>query len=231
MPTGPRPRLPLFPLPDVVHFPRTELRLHVFEPRYRRLLRDLERREEQMRWIGMVLLRPEPELGFGQPPRIFPEGTAGLLVDVEPLPDGRSNILLQGEFRFTVEREIEELEVPYRQAVVRPLQEVRVNEEDAGVLAVRRDLLEVAEVLTRETGRRFPFEREALRALASQASFEVLVNTLAAELDLPALRKLDLLEQALPERALEVVRILRSRERVVDLLRPYRHLAGGADSN
>jgi hypothetical protein len=99
------------------------------------------------------------------------------------------------------------------------------------VLAVRRDLLEVAEVLTRETGRRFPFEREALRALASQASFEVLVNTLAAELDLPALRKLDLLEQALPERALEVVRILRSRERVVDLLRPFRHLAGGADSN
>lgn len=231
MPTGPRPRLPLFPLPDVVHFPRTELRLHVFEPRYRRLVRDLEEREEQLRWIGIVLLRPEPERVFGPPPRIFPEGTAGLLVDIEPLPDGRSNILLQGEFRFTIEREIDELATPYRQAVVRPLQEVEVDEEDAGVVAVRRDLVAVAEVLARETARRFPFDPELLHTLGSQASFEALVNTLAAELDLPPLRKLELLERALPERALEVLRILRSRQRVVDLLRPYRHLADAAERN
>ena len=231
MPSGPKPRLPLFPLPNVVHFPRTELRLHVFEPRYRRLVRDLEEREEGLRWIGMVLLRPEPERAFGPPPRIFPEGTAGLLVDIEPLPDGRSNILLQGEFRFTVEREIDELATPYRQAVVRPLREVAVNEADAGVLAVRRDLVAVAETLAEETGRRFPLAPDAVQALGAEASFEVLVNTLAAELDLPPLRKLELLEKALPERALEVLRILRSRQRVVDLLRPYRHLASSAERN
>jgi len=231
MPSGPRPRLPLFPLPDVVHFPRTELRLHVFEPRYRRLLRDLEEREEGLRWIGIVLLRPEPELAFGPPPRIFPEGTAGLLVDVEPLPDGRSNILLQGEFRFTVEQEIEELATPYRQAVVRPLREVAIDEEDAGVVAVRRDLMAVAEALSGHTGRRFPLDPPALEELAGRASFEVLVNTLAAELDLPPTRKLQLLEQALPERALEVLGILRSRRRVVDLLRPFRHLADAAERN
>jgi len=57
------------------------------------------------------------------------------------------------------------------------------------------------------------------------------VNTLAAELDLPPLRKLQLLEQALPERALEVLGILRSRRRVVDLLRPFRHLADAAENN
>ena len=107
--TGTRPRLPLFPLPDVVHFPRTALRLHVFEPRYRQLVRDLEAQEEQVRWIGMVLLKPGPELGFGRPPEVFPEGTAGRLLEVEPLPDGRSNIVLQGEFRFAIEREIPDL--------------------------------------------------------------------------------------------------------------------------
>jgi hypothetical protein len=229
--TGPRPRLPLFPLPDVVHFPRTALRLHVFEPCYRQLVRDLEGQEERLRWIGMVLLKPGPELGFGQAPEVFPEGTAGRLLEVERLPDGRSNIVLQGEFRFAIEEEIPDLLTPYRQAVVRPLEEIAVDELDPGVLAVRGEILEVAEVLNREMGKRFPFEREHLAALGHEASFEALVNGFAAELDLPARRKLDLLEQALPDRAVEVLRILRSRHRVLDLLRPYRFLAEAAERN
>jgi len=40
-------RLPLFPLPDLVHFPRTDLRIHVFESRYRRLVRDLVAQEDE----------------------------------------------------------------------------------------------------------------------------------------------------------------------------------------
>lgn len=228
---GARPRLPLFPLPDVVHFPRTALRLHVFEPRYRQLIRDLEAREEQVRWIGIVLLKPGPELGFGMPPEVFPEGTAGRLLDVEALPDGRSNILLQGEFRFAIEREISDLATPYRQALVRPLAEIVVDESDPGVVAVRGEILEEAVTLNRELGQRFPFERDHLGSLAHEVSFEALVNGLAADLDLPARRKLDLLEQALPDRAVEILRILRSRHKVLDLLRPYRHLAQSSDRN
>jgi len=46
MATGPHsPRLPLFPLADVVHFPRTELKLHVAEPSCRRMVRDVIERE------------------------------------------------------------------------------------------------------------------------------------------------------------------------------------------
>lgn len=234
--TDVRPRLPLFPLPDVVHFPRTVLKLHVFEPRYRRLVRDLEERDERLRWIGMVLLEPGArEEGFGVQPRIFREGTAGRLIDVEPLPDGRSNIVLQGDFRFLVEREIDDLSTPYRQAVVRPLEEMVVDERDSGVLAVRREILEVAEVLDREMGERFPLRITDLRALAEKGaesgSFETLVNSLAAELDLPARRKLSLLEQSLIDRSVEVLEILRSRQRVLDLLRPFRHLAEAAEHN
>lgn len=57
------------------------------------------------------------------------------------------------------------------------------------------------------------------------------VNVLAAHLDLPALRKLQLLAEPLPERALSVLGILRARQKVLDLLRPYRHLAAGAEYN
>lgn len=94
----PAVRLPLFPLPNVVHFPRTELRLHVFEPRYRRLVVDLLERSAPERWIGMVLLCPGAAPQARRSP-IFPAGTAGRLVEVEALPDGRSNILLEGGFR------------------------------------------------------------------------------------------------------------------------------------
>lgn len=227
----PRPRLPLFPLPNVVHFPRTELKLHVFEPRYRQLVRDLVEQEEDLRWVGIVLLRPEAERGFGEPPAIFPDGTAGRLVAVETLPDGRSNIVLHGDFRFSVEREVEDLGLPYRQAVVRPLEEIQVDEEDPGVVAVRRDLLLAAWKLAGEMGERFPLDESDLEGLLAQGSFEALVNGMAADLDLPALRKIDLLEKALPDRAFELLRILRSRQRVLDLLHPYRRLAEGAEQN
>lgn len=227
----PRPSIPLFPLPNVVHFPRTDLRLHIFEPRYRRMVRDVIEREEPARWIGMVLLKPKAERGFGEPPEIFPEGTAGRLVDMDPLPDGRSNIVLHGEFRFTVERELDDLLLPYRQAVVRPIEELRVDEEDPGIQTMGRELVVICRGLVREMGEHFPVDAHDLAELESHRSFEALVNGIAAGIDLPALRKIRLLESPLPDRAVELLRILRSRRRVLDLLRPYRHLAAGAESN
>ena len=49
--------VPLFPLPNAVLFPGVPLPLHIFEPRYREMVRDAERSEERL--IGMVLLRGE----------------------------------------------------------------------------------------------------------------------------------------------------------------------------
>jgi len=69
-----------------------------------------------------------------------------------------------------------------------------------------------------------------LRQLAN-AGFEETVNGLAAELDVPALRKLQLLVEPLCERADSLEGILRARRRVLDLLRPYRHLADAAAHN
>lgn len=223
--------LPLFPLNDVVHFPCTEIQLQITAPRYRRLIRDVcEQPDEETRQVGVVLIKPgtveEAE------PEIFPEGTVSRVVEAEFLPDGRSNVLLRGEFRFALEREVGS--EPYRQGLVRPLPEPLLDEQDAGIVAVRRRIVGVARSLAAELGTRFPLhdaELDELGSLHGSCAFEEMVNRFAAELDLPALRKLQLLGESLPDRALSVLSILRSRQQVVDLLRPYRRFAEQSQLN
>ena len=217
--------LPLFPLPNAVLFPGGLLPLHVFEPRYRQLVRDLLGLEERERWIGMVLLREHEDDDRAE---ISEAGTAGRLVSVEYLPDGRSNIVLRGGFRFAIEREVADR--PYRVALVRPLREPPFFAYAPEVLARQDQLVSLATALAEELGERFPIAPDTLRQLAA-SGFEETVNGLAAELDVPALRKLQLLVEPLCERADSLEGILRARRRVLDLLRPFRHLAGAAAHN
>ena len=95
--------VPLFPLPNAVLFPGVPLPLHIFELRYRDMVRDAERSEERL--IGMVLLRGDWRREYYGSPEIYPVGCAGRMVSVEPLPDGRYNILLHGVREFTIVNE------------------------------------------------------------------------------------------------------------------------------
>jgi Lon protease-like protein len=229
-------RLPLFPLSDLVHFPHTDLKLEIFEQRYRLLVRDvLDGADAESPCIGLVLLKPAAQrLGHGgqgghAQPEVFPGGTAGRIVRCELRPDGRTELLLHGEFRFELDHEIPG--EPYRQALVRPIAEPRWNEGDAGIVLVKRALVALARSLGSELGDAFPLAAPELEALAAGSGFEELVNRLAAELDLPALRKLALLCESVPDRALSVLSILHSRLQGVDQLRPFRHLAGQSQLN
>jgi hypothetical protein len=98
-------------------------------------------------------------------------------------------------------------------------------------VAVKSGLVELANDLAAELGERFPLSLAALLEVAEEGSFEELVNRIAAELDLPAPRKFSLLAESLPDRALSLVSILRSRKQVIDLLRPYRPLAAKSEWN
>lgn len=226
-------RLPLFPLQDLVHFPHTDLKLEIFEQRYRLLVRDvLECADGEPRCIGLVLLKPAArQAGHGghARPEVFPGGTAGRIVRCQSLPDGRTELLVHGEFRFELDHEIPG--EPYRQALVRPIAEPRWNEEDAGILLVKRALLALARSLGGELGSAFPLSAAELETLAASSGFEELVNRLAAELDLPAIRKLALLCESVPDRALSVLSILHARRRLIDELRPFKHLAGQSQLN
>ena len=103
-------RLPLFPL-SVVLFPGTPLPLHIFEPRYRRMLADCLAGDRKfgITPTGVEQERPDP-------------GMVGCVAEVrvnQALPDGRSNIVVIGGTRFYVRRELEE-DVPYLVASVEP---------------------------------------------------------------------------------------------------------------
>ena len=91
--------IPIFPLPNVVFFPRMPLPLHIFEPRYRAMVRDSVR---GARLIGMVLLRQDWEREYVGTPAVFGMGTVGELVRSDELPDGRFNIVLRGVREFVV---------------------------------------------------------------------------------------------------------------------------------
>ena len=108
--------LPLFPLGAVL-FPGALMPLHIFEPRYRLLIR---RCLERQRPFGIVLIRNGPEVGDGAEP--YDVGTEAKIVAQSPLPDGRSYIVTRGGRRFAVESVIADAE-PYLMGQVRYLDE------------------------------------------------------------------------------------------------------------
>ena len=86
-------RLPIFPL-SVVLFPGTPLPLHIFEPRYRRMLADCLAGDRRfgITPAGKDDAMPEP-------------GTVGCIAEIrvnQELPDGRSNIIVIGGDRFVL---------------------------------------------------------------------------------------------------------------------------------
>jgi Lon protease-like protein len=108
--------LPLFPLGTVL-FPGALLPLHIFEPRYRLLVRRCVERNVP---FGVVLIRHGPEVGAGAEP--YEVGTEAKIVAESPLPNGRSYIVTRGERRFAVESLIADAE-PYLMGRVRYLDE------------------------------------------------------------------------------------------------------------
>ena len=115
--------LPIFPLPDVVLFPRALLPLHVFEPRYQALLADCMATHKCMAMALTVGVGGEGgEGGDGERPGVARIAGAGIVVQHQALGDGRSNIMLHGRARVL----LEELPFvpPYRRARARVLQEV-----------------------------------------------------------------------------------------------------------
>lgn len=103
--------LPLFPL-TMVLFPGVLAPLHVFEPRYRRLLADAAEGDHRF-----VILPPGPG---GGPPEPGTVGTVARVRAIQPLPDGRSNIVVSGEERVTVTAVVAS-DLPYLLGETRPL--------------------------------------------------------------------------------------------------------------
>lgn len=97
-------RLPLFPL-NTVLFPGVVMPLHVFEDRYRSLVRDLiALPPESDREFGVVAIKVGYEVGERGVHTIQRTGCAALVTEVTANPDGTFEILVVGRRRFHVER-------------------------------------------------------------------------------------------------------------------------------
>ncbi len=101
--------LPLFPL-NVVLFPGMVLPLHIFEPRYRLMIKQCIEEEKP---FGVVLVEPECVLGEERPHQV---GTTARIVAAERLEDGRYNLLTEGCKRFRILEE--HRSQPYLSALV-----------------------------------------------------------------------------------------------------------------
>ena len=175
--------LPIFPLP-VVLFPGVPQVLHIFEPRYRRMLYDCLAGDRR---FGIAYIPASPEDPDPDPAA----GRVGCIAHIhsaEQLPDGRSNIVTVGERRFVIEGWIDAGQ-PYRVARVREFADA--DEDTAEVVplaaAIRQGfdrLLAALAVLADG-----PPERPELPPDPEQMSFRV-----AAALDLDPPVKQSLLE-------------------------------------
>ncbi len=115
--------IPLFPLDGVVLLPHETLPLHVFEPRYRQMIRGCLDTAGQFA-IATIDQDRDRETGGLEPRPLRPAACVGQIMGHEALPDGRYNLLLQGVCRGRIV-EVQEAEGDraFRTAVMRPLEQ------------------------------------------------------------------------------------------------------------
>ena len=159
--------LPIFPLPLVL-MPYELLPLHIFEPRYRQMLKDIELRRNL---FGISFF--EPRSDFEERPK---EGTVGCVAEIkqaQTLPDERSNILTSGLIRYRI-LNYADTNTPYFSAEVEFFEDEK--ESDDLLLPIADEVFElferVAKAAFRLSGNRGQFP-EVPKAEPEQLSFLV----------------------------------------------------------
>lgn len=204
--------IPIFPLSNVVLFPRVHLPLHIFEPRYRQMVADALKAD---RIIGMVLLRPGWEADYHGRPAVYSVGCAGQISEVDRHADGRYNLVLEGLERFRILSE--DWTLPYRRAAIERLPDDCPLHERAALASFRERLERLLLRPNAENGAR-------VKSAGDRLADEELVNALAHYLDLEPLEKQSLLETNGPcARCQQLIALLEFR-----LLASKRPAHGGA---
>jgi len=179
-------QIPVFPLPRVVLLPGEVLPLHIFEPRYRAMVRDALGGH---RVIGMIEYAAEHESSTDGPQPVRDIGCVGLIAEHKELSDGRSLIWLLGLERFTIDKEVL-VDSLYRQFRVTytPIQESA--EALAGLQPIRHELRRfLPRLVNLDEADRGVLEEQMVEISDSQ-----LIALASQILELPGQRKRRLLE-------------------------------------
>jgi len=129
----PKRPVPVFPLPNVVLFPHAVVPLHVFELRYRAMVRDALAGE---RLLAMALLRPGWEREYHGSPAFHDLACLARIETVEWLPDDCYDLRLLGLARVRLGPAVREF--PYRAVRATLLPEAPYGEDDPLVASERR---------------------------------------------------------------------------------------------
>ena len=177
------PTIPIFPLPNVVLFPNVFLPLHIFESRYRSMVKDALAAD---RIIGMVLLQPGFEADYEGRPRVYPIGCAGVITHAERLPDGCFNIVLRGLEKFRMVDE--DTSQAYRLAHIEAVPDVATDTDCAAIKHYRQRLeaLLGASAAHRRPEMRLPStvpDQDLVNALAQYGAFDPIERQALLECD------------------------------------------------
>jgi len=211
--------VPIFPLPNVVLFPKTMLPLHIFEQRYRVMTREAISAD---RSIAITLLKEGWEANYNGNPPVHEVACLGRIETFEELDDGKYNIVLSGLYRVRLLRELDH--VPYRRAEVEMMQELSCD-DDSDAIVTRRNRLgglfsRYAELISSES-------RKASDA-SLRLDFETLVNVAATTLNLSAEDRQALLEMdELTDRCDALIPVLQRQLEAILLVRRFEHLKPG----
>jgi hypothetical protein len=198
-------RVRLFPLSGAILFPRAQLPLHIFEERYKEMIKDALAGDGRI-----AMIQPT---GPGDPPPLYRAGCIGEIVGVEELDGGRFNIVLQGSNRFRLIAEVD-TGTEFRQADV-DTAAFDDSDPEPLPLALRSAVEQEARLFGDALGLVVDWEA------VGQLDDELLVNAIAQVAPFDAGAKQALLEEpALKDRA----------DLVVQLMQFQRIAPGGADA-
>lgn len=178
--------------------PNELMPLHIFEERYRKMLKDVEL---QRNMFGLSFFDPQESLQ--ERPEIGSVGCVGEVREVQALPDGRSNILLFGVIRYRIKEIIESIE-PYLIAEIEYFEDFEEEEDLTGLQPLADDVFNlfkrIAKAAHKLSGQRSEFP-EFPQAPPEQLSFLV-----AAAFNLDAELKYKFIEIRSTRERLEQIR-------------------------
>jgi Lon protease-like protein len=181
--SGPKRPVPVFPLPSLVLFPHVVLPLHIFEMRYRTMVRDALSGE---RLITLALLQPGWREDYAGSPEYHSLGCLARIHEVEWLPDDCYDLVVRGLHRVRIGRIAREF--PYRAAEVELCPEHPYPEDDPLVRIERHALLDACSRLAISLG-------GETHTLDDSLAYAALVNAACTGAPMPPHEKLALLEQ------------------------------------
>ena len=214
--------IPIFPLGDVVLFPKLRVPLYIFESRYRQMTRAALEGDNR---IGMVTVKPEHREETAGNPAVFSTGCEGLIVQSESQADGCYNIVLLGARRFRILRELAvEGDRLYRIAEVEFLAEGSAQNRSAVESAVdtevqpaetRAAITQLLRELLGRTEAESTGSQDGLELLASYDD-ELFVNSLAQSLSFSASEKQGLIEcNGVRDRLRQLLALLQFRQAAI----------------